>query len=275
MNFVYCAITMLLMLAGMAQAGEAVATESLPTSEMVYTKDKVPISLESLRSGHPSVIIICHGFYNSKENRWMRKVAEILSSKYDVMMLDMRGHGKSGGRYTWSAKEQMDIDAVVDRAVALGYKNIGIVAFSLGAASAINSAALRKDIGSMVLISCPSKFEEINYHFWEPSMFCDLKDNMDCGWQGKGARTTHLFMSKINPIDSIRLIKDTPILFIHGDNDWVIKDTHSQKLFNAMQGAKKFELVKGGMHAERLIESDPDGIMGLIVDWFDQTLGES
>lgn len=272
MRILFCGFIIALLFAAVVRAGEIADAGPFLINETVYTKDKVPISIGSFRNGHPSVIVICHGFYNSKENRWMRKAAEALSLKYDVMMMDMRGHGKSGGRYTWSAKEDMDIDAVVDHAATLGYNNIGIMAFSLGAASAINSAALRKDIGSMVLISCPSKFEAINYHFWEPSMFCDLRDNISCGWQGKGARTTHLFIAKRKPIDSIRHIKDTPILFIHGDNDWVIKDSHSRKLFDAMQGPKRLEIISGGMHAERLIEFDTEGMMKLIIDWFDQTL---
>lgn len=269
--FLACAIFFILLIP--ARAAEPLVPAANAANEYtVRTKDGVFISLKLLKNGRDAVIIICHGFYNSKENRWMKKTAAILSSKYDVIMLDMRGHGKSGGEYTWSAKEDMDIDAVVDYAISRGYKRIGMLAFSLGAASAIKSASERSEIGSMVLISCPYKFEAINYHFWEPSMLYDLADNFRCGWQGKGARGFNMFMRREKPIDSVRLIKDTPILFVHGDNDWVIKESHSKKLFEAARCPKKIEIIKGGMHAERLIESDPEGMKSLIAGWFDQTL---
>ncbi|MCQ9207169.1 MAG: alpha/beta hydrolase [Omnitrophica bacterium] len=249
-------------------------TRSSPKAEtgILYTKDNVKIAYERYGDGSDTVAIICPGFFNSKENRWMRKTVDLISSKYDVIIFDLRGHGKSGGKFTWSAREHMDVDAVLDYAVVQGYRHIGVVAFSLGAASAINAAALRDDIDSMVLISCPTKFESINYHFWEPGMFYDLKDNIECGWEGKGARVEHIFIPKEKPIKTIVRIKHTPILFIHGDRDWVIKDRHSKRLYDAARVTKKLEIIEGGFHAERLIQFHGDTMQKLILDWFSQTL---
>ena len=247
------------------------AQGSAPLSGTLYTPDKVAISYEHFKNGSDSVIIICPGFYNSKDNRWMRKTADILSPKYDVMILDLRGHGKSGGKFTWSAKEDIDINTAADYAKAQGYKHIGIVAFSLGAAAAVNAAAVRNDIASMVLISCPSNFDAIDFHFWEPAMFSDLKDNIDCKWEGKGAKCGNFFLAKKRPIDSIKDIKNTAILFIHGESDWVVKPRHSIKLYNAAASYKKIELIKGGLHAERLIQFYPDKMKEMILAWFSET----
>jgi alpha-beta hydrolase superfamily lysophospholipase len=239
---------------------------------MLHTKDNIDIAYEHYKNGSDSVIIVCPGFYNSKDNRWMRKTVDIISSTYDVIIFDFRGHGVSGGKFTWSAKERMDVDAVVDYAAACGYKHIGIIAFSLGAAAAVNSAAGRGDIDSMVLISCPSRFKTIDYHFWEREMFADLMDNIECKWQGKGARVSSMFLVKKDPIDSISLIKKTAILFIHGDKDWVIKAYHSQKLYEAARIRKKLEIIKGGLHAERLIQFHAGMMKELMLDWFSKTL---
>lgn len=248
---------------------------SLPQgkSGVLRTRDNVVIAYEHYRKGFDSVVIICPGFYNSKENRWMRKTADMILSEHDVIIFDMRGHGESSGKFSWSAREHMDIEAVADYAKAEGYKHIGILAFSLGAASSINAAAIRDDIDSMVLISCPTSFRMVNFHFWEPGMFSDLKDNIDCKWEGKGARVTNIFIPKQKPIDSIAKVKNTAILFIHGDKDWVIKDSHSRKLYDASHGRKKLEVIKNGLHAERLIQMHPDRTEALILDWFRETLG--
>lgn len=246
-------------------------TESVLTGEL-KTKDNVSISYEYYKSERDTVVIICPGFYNSKDNRWMKKTVELIRPSYDVIIIDMRGHGSSGGKFTWGAKEDMDIETAVDFAKSEGYRHIGILAFSLAAGAAVNTASKRNDIESMVLISCPSDAGTINFHFWEPAMLTDLIDNIQCGWQGKGARTTHFFLRKEKPLKSIANIKNTAILFIHGTRDWVIKDLHSKKLYDAFPGKKKLHIAEGGLHAERLIEFKTEEMRKLILEWFGETL---
>ncbi|MBL7155631.1 MAG: alpha/beta hydrolase [Candidatus Omnitrophica bacterium] len=248
------------------------SSERRVSSGALLARDNVEIAYEHYKTGSNSVVIVCPGFFNSKDNRWMRKTVDLISAEYDVIIFDFRGHGKSGGKFTWSAKEDRDVDAVLDYAKKEGYKHIGVVAFSLGAASAVNAASRRDDVESMVLISCPTKFKSTNFHFWEPEMFYDLKDNIECGWEGKGARVANIFIPKEKPIKTIGRMKNTAILFIHGDRDWVVKENHSKKLYDAFSGKKDIEIIKGGLHAERLIQFHPDRMRELILDWFRETL---
>jgi pimeloyl-ACP methyl ester carboxylesterase len=241
-------------------------------SGVLRTSDNIPIAYERHKNGFDNVIIVCPGFYNSGRNGWMQKTSELLSSSYDVIIFDFRGHGNSGGKFTWSAKEHLDLEAVLDYAKSCGYKGIGIAAFSLGAATAVNVAADRSDIDIMALFSCPSRISMIDFHFWEPGIFSDLKDNIECKLEGKGVRTGNPFLQKNDPIDAIGRIKDTPILFVHGGDDWVVKDRHSRKLYSAANVEKKLEIIKGGAHAERLIQADPEGMKKLMLDWFSKRL---
>ncbi len=241
-------------------------------SGTVTTKDGTKIYLNNYKIGSDSVIIICPGFYNSLKNRWMIKSVNMIYPVYDVIIFDFRGHGESSGKFTWTLKEDEDLNAILDYAKLNGYRHIGILAFSLGAATSINVAARRNDIESMVLISTPSKFSAIDFHFWEPGMLSDLIDNIDCKWEGKGAKADSIFLKKKDPIDSIGKIKNTSILFIHGDNDWIIKDRHSKKLFSALDTEKKIEIIKGGFHSERLIEQYPQRMQELIMTWFFETM---
>ncbi|NQU94688.1 MAG: alpha/beta fold hydrolase [Candidatus Omnitrophica bacterium] len=245
------------------------------TSGTLYTEDNITIAYEQYKNEFDSVIVVCPGFYNSMENRWMRKTVDLLLSEHDVIIFDLRGHGKSTGKYSWGAREHLDINAILDYAKLEGYKKIGILAFSLGAASSINAVSERDDVDSMILISCPSSFKGVNFHFWEPGMLSDLKDNIDCKWEGKGARVDHIFLPKKKPIDTITLVKRTPMFFIHGDKDWIIKDYHSETLYNAAPTYKKIEIIENGLHAERLVQFYPDKLRKLILDWFDETLDKS
>lgn len=254
------AVAMMLILPSFCSAGEESGT--------LYTRDRVPIAYEQVKNGHDSVVIVCPGFFNSKSNRWMQAAADMLSPEYDVMLFDFRGHGKSGGTFSWSSKEYMDLEAVVDYVAGQGYKNIDILAFSLGAVAAIDVASKRSDINSMVLISAPSGFGMINFHFWEPAMLSDLKDNIDCKWEGKGARCGWMFSPKPDPMADISKIGMTRILFVHGEKDWVIKPKHSVKLYGAAPAPKRLEVIKGGLHAERLLQQYPERMERLILEWF-------
>ena len=268
----FCVCAGLFFLPANTPAEEGLSTPLEPELYTLRSDDGVSIACELFKTGSDSVVVICPGFYNSKDNRWMRKTAEMLTSRYDVIIFDFRGHGKSGGEYFWTSKEHMDVTAALDFAATKGYKRTGILAFSLGGAAAVNAVAGRDDIDSMILISCPSNFNMIDFRFWEPGMFSDLKENIDCKWQGKGVKSGNFFLAKTRPIDSIQNIKDTPILFIHGDRDWVLKDRHSKKLFGAaVTSLKRLEIIEGGLHAERLIQADPAAMKRLMLNWFSDT----
>jgi pimeloyl-ACP methyl ester carboxylesterase len=238
----------------------------------LYTKDKIDIDCQYNKNGFDSAIIVCPGFFNSKKDRWIQRTVEIVSLKHDSIVFDFRGHGASGGRFSWTAKEYLDLEAVVDFLITKGYKRIGVLAFSLGAVSAVNFLSRNQHIKSAILISCPLSFWKIDYHFWEPQMLSDLKNNIDCKWEGKGVRLGNPFLPKLKPIDCVRKIKSTELFFVHGDRDWVIKDYHSRKLFETSQVFKKKEIIKNGLHAERLIQQYPEKMHSLIMEWFASTL---
>lgn len=243
---------------------------------LLHTADKVSIAYEHDLRGHRHLVIVCPGFFNSMQNRWMKAARQIVGQKYDSLIFDFRGHGKSSGKFTWLARERLDLEAVFRYAAQFDYSSIGILAFSLGAAVSLNTVSRGTAAASMILISAPVSFWNINYHFWEPQMFSDLKDNFECNWEGKGARIGNLFMRKPRPITQIRHIKNIPIMFIHGTKDWIIKDYHSRQLYeayNAPDDWKKLVLIKDGLHAERLIQYNGEIMEETIMGWFHRTLG--
>ncbi|MFH2138529.1 MAG: alpha/beta hydrolase [Candidatus Omnitrophota bacterium] len=239
---------------------------------ILKTKDNIKISFEHRQNGFKKVIVVCPGFFNSKKNRWIQKTVNIISECYDAIVFDFRGHGDSNGKFAWSAKEHYDVEAVLEYAYSCGYAEVGILGYSLGAAASINAISRTQNVKSMVLISGPESFWQINYHFWEPEMFSDLKDNLECDWEGKGARVDVIFMKKPKPLTQVKYIENIPMFFIHGTRDWIIKDYHSQDLFKAASGKNKIELIKDGLHAERLIQQYPELMKKLILDWFNQTM---
>ena len=240
-------------------------------SGTLFTSDHKKIAYSHYKNGHDKVIIIAHGFYNSKDAILLKKLKDNLIDSYDVIMFDFRGHGKSAGLFYWTSKEEMDLKIVIDYAKK-DYNTIGIIAFSLGAATSINLLAKQDVADSLIVISSPSDISKIDYKFWKLDFKGDLLYTFGKeGRIGKGIKPGPFWLNKPKPIDVVGKVK-CPILYIHGDKDWVIGYKHSQKLYEKTNSKKAIKIIKNGPHAEYLLKDDSVGVVELIKSWLKTTL---
>jgi len=246
--------------------------EDHESHRQVLTEDGKRIAFYHIQRGFTKVVIIAHGFYNNKDTILFRGIADAISKEYDVIVFDFRGHGKSSDVFTWTAHEQKDLRAITAYAKANHYAKIGVIGFSLGAAVALIEASCQKNIDSVIAVSCPADFGGIDFHFWEKDMWEDLKLNLGIKGRGKGVRPGDLFLKKIRPMDIVAKISPTPVLFFHGEKDWLIKPSHSQRLFETAQEPKALTIMKDGGHAERMFDAFPDQFMKTCRDWLKETL---
>ena len=244
------------------------------SNSFVVTEDGKRIAFFHAKGGFPKVIIIAHGVYNNKDTVLFRRIADAFSKEYDVIMFDFRGHGKSSGVFTWTALEQKDLQAVIAYAKENHYKKIGVIGFSLGAAIALIEASSHQNIDSVIAVSSPADLGRINYHFWEKDMWKDLMLNFGAKGRGKGIRPGSPSLQKIRPIDIVDKISPTPVQFIHGEKDWLVKPSHSQRLFDRAKDPKALAIIKDGGHAERIFDVFPDQFMKICLDRFWETLKE-
>ncbi len=236
------------------------------------TADQQKISFQHFKNGREAVIIIAHGYYNSKQAVVLQQLAQALGGEYDIFMFDFRGHGKSSGIFTWSSREGNDLRAVLDF-IAPQYSKKGLIAFSLGASISINVLANDKRVDSFICVSAVSDISRIDYWFWA----LDLKGDAvytflnPKGRIGKGVRPGPFWLAKERPIDNIG--KTTiPVMFIHGSRDWVIRPWHSEALYRKAGGMKKIISIKNGSHAEYLIRDYPEQFVAEVKEWFLITL---
>lgn len=238
----------------------------------LFTKDNHKIAYDHYQAGNANLVIIAHGFFNSKDAVLFKKLAENLFKDYDVAVIDFRGHGKSSGLFYWTAKEYIDLIGLIEE-LRGGYERIGVIGFSLGAATGIISAARIAHIDSLIAVSAPTAFGKIEYRFWEMDIENDILYNLiGEGRVGKGVRPGPFWLKKEKPIDVIAHLK-CPVLFIHGEVDWLIKPWHSQALYDKTPGKKKIAIIKNGPHAEYLLRKNYEETMMLIKEWFRETLG--
>ena len=236
------------------------------------TQDSEIIALNHHRCGSKQVIVLAHGFYNNKDAFLFKNIAKKLAAYYDLISFDFRGHGKSSGLFSWTSEEPNDLAAVLAYAKDQGYEQVGVVGFSLGAAVTIIEASRSKIIDSVIAVSAPFDFWQINFHFWEPEMFNDLKLNLGMKGKGKFIRSGNFLGKKIKPIDVVSKIAPVPIYFMHGEKDWIIKPEHSKKLFKKARDPKKLLIIDEAGHAEKIYDDNPEEFIKECVAWFDETL---
>lgn len=243
-------------------------------NSFVITEDGKRIAFSHVKGGFSKVIIIAHGVYNNKDTVLFRRIADAFAKEYDVIMFDFRGHGKSSGVFTWTALEQKDLRAIIAYAKENNYAKIGVIGFSLGAAIGLIEASCRQNIDSLIAVSVPADLGSINYHFWEKDMWKDLMLNFGAKGRGKGIRPGSLSLQKIRPIDIVDKISPTPVQFIHGEKDWLVKPSHSQRLFDKAKDPKALTIIKDGGHAERIFDAFPNEFMNICLNRFRETLKE-
>ncbi|MGE0268963.1 MAG: alpha/beta hydrolase [Candidatus Omnitrophota bacterium] len=240
-------------------------------SSTVLTQDNKEIHYDLYAQGHKRVIILAHGFYNSKKAVLFKEMAEMLSDEYDVIVFDFRGHGKSKGLFTWTVKEYQDLQAILDYAHTK-YEKIGVIGFSLGAASSIIAASRTDRIDSLIAVSPPSDFNKIDYQVWRMGVMENVVYNVfQEGRIGKGVKPGWPWLRKIKPIDVIDQI-GIPVLFVHGKKDWLIQPWHSQRLFEKAKGTKSIELLEEGTHAEYIFRRNKEETVSIFKEWFRRSL---
>lgn len=223
-------------------------------AEEVYIQNK-KINLHSyeVKSNKESKIwvIAVHG-YTDSASFMVNSAKQFLDYGYNVLMPDLRAHGKSEGKYIgmgWLDKD--DIILWIDYLIAT-YGNIKIILYgiSMGAATVMMTSG--EELPSnvrMVIEDCgyTSAWEELSYelrHLFHLPSFPAL-NNANLITRIKARYS----LRKASCIKQIKKSK-IPILFIHGEQDKFVPFYMLDKLFNSAQCQKEKLVVKNAGHAE-------------------------
>jgi pimeloyl-ACP methyl ester carboxylesterase len=216
------------------------------------------------RPGRAAALVVCPGFFKSKDTPTFRRLCRALAGSRDVLAMDFRGHGRSSGRYTFSAREPQDLHAMLDLARAR-YARVGVMGFSLGGAIAIAAASHRPgDVAALVAVSAPSEFRRIEFRWWTPQA---IRTGLRGLEPGAGCRPAHVWMAKERPIERLPYCRGVPIHLIHGTRDAIVAEAHAHRLFPAAADPKTLTLIPGGSHAEALFRDDPAGFLAVVEPW--------
>lgn len=222
----------------------------------------IPLAADLYTCGCEDVLIVAHGFTSSKNAPEIVETCEHLSRAYDVLALDLRGHGESGGRYDLGLDSvARDVAAAVRLARALRYRRVALMGFSLGAAACVICAAEVGGVDAVVAVACPaaplsgSRWARFSVPLWR-------------GWAHlMGTRVSTGGTWKRFPADVVGEMS-APILIVHDGDDALIPKEISEAFFAAAREPKDFLYLPDTPHAQ----VRPEGL-NAIGAWLGRHLG--
>ncbi len=220
-------------------------------------------------------IIFVHGLDSVRSAKNSLDIASRLSALgYDSLLFDLRAHGSSGdGRLSGGYFERMDVLGAYDylRQHGVPSESIGLLGFSMGAATAIMATADEPSIHAVVADSSFANAEDLigqemarktPFPKWSAGILMPTAKLF-------ASQLYEIDLAKASPVKAIVRI-NYPVFLIHGDADTRIPYDHSTRLQKASPQSTLW-LVDGVDHVDSFT-TYPEEYMLHITSYFDAML---
>ena len=200
-------------------------------------------------------VIVLHGHGGNKHT--CLPLAQFMYPRYNVLLLDHRGHGESDGRRTTIGyEERLDVHGAVDLLLERGLGPVGIFGLSMGGATAILAAAEDPRIAAVVADSPYGRLR------WAVQQSANLRGypaflSPSIAFLGVLATSLHLRyrMRAFDPVGVVEKIAPRPLLLMHGTEDDVVPVGSAHALFARAGEPKELWLIEGLKHCKALEEA--------------------
>ena len=246
---------------------------SVTVTRSVVSFDGTEIRYDIRDAASRATIVVLPGFWRDRRHPAMDRFAGLLhGAGWRVAVVDMRGHGESGGEFGFNLHEHRDIDAVVRDLLASSgtTESVTLVGFSHGGAVAISTAARHQlPIASLLLISPVADFGMIAPRLNPLTIHRHLAFGQVLRRPRFAWRTWRT--AKLRAVDDVPDVH-APICFVHVKDDWLIGHRHSLSLFEAANEPKQIHVldVEGRYHADRIFASAAAAIEPVVLGFLAQ-----
>ena len=192
---------------------------------------------------------------------------------FNVFLHDSRRHGDSGGCVcTYGFYEKLDVSTIINylesrKDVKLG--RIGLMGSSMGAAVAIQVAALDSRIAALVAESGFASLRKV-YDEYQKRMTRIPWHYLRNLVIKRSEHIAHFKASLVSPAEAVKQVH-VPIFFMHGTADNKIPATATEVVFRNANEPKELWLIPGAKHND-VVEKGGEEYFSRIVGFFEKTL---
>jgi uncharacterized protein len=242
---------------------------TVETIESFRTSDGITLRGTRLATGRRRVVLVAPGIFIHRGGIEHRILARRLSAVADVLTIDVRGHGDSGGAFTWGVREPDDT-AEIARALRRDYDRVGGLGFSFGGHHVGIAAARQRAFDAVALVAAPRNLFVLDHNF----LTAGLLRSAPLILRRERKRTRLAVPSRWPPalLRVIDRIAPVPLLVAQGGADWFIPETHARALFARAGEPKSFLRLDRGLHAETMLLDDPEPLLAALCAFFEAWL---
>lgn len=224
--------------------------------------DTVKESMLSHDSAPAINVILAHG-QDMNRSGMLPRAAFLVRHGYNVLDVDLRDHGESGGNYiTPGYREALDLLGGVAYVRGRGESGrIVVLGYSYGGVAALHAAAQCGDVAAAIadsaFISPNDVLKNVSHKKGIPFKFkiaiwfarLPLLDrSVDLFFRLRTG--VKLDRNRASGIAAARRIQDKPVLFISGDQDWLAPAQNARLMYDASPTQHKdFLVVPGANHS--------------------------
>jgi len=236
--------------------------------------DKVNIVGWWIPANQPKgTIIMCHG-QNGSMDRDTKRMVPLHEAGFNVLMFDFRAHGRSGGmQVTFGMYEKEDLLGALDYlAEQREITKVGLFGFSMGAATALITAALSDSVVCLVVDSPFGRLTRSVSGWWRQHGVPIVVAREMARWIL--ATATLRTAGRIDQTDPIRWtvhIGPRPILYIWGGRDPFVSKREIKRMVSLSAGPTETWIVPNVGHRGAYNE-DPEVYKRRVVAWFEKYL---
>ncbi|HTM67795.1 MAG TPA: alpha/beta fold hydrolase [Candidatus Binatia bacterium] len=232
------------------------------------TADGVDLAGWFVPAAEPSgaAVLALHG-YPADKGDILPRVA-FLAKKYDVLLIDFRSFGGSGGAYTtMGPKEVADAEAGVAWLRAKGERRVGVYGFSMGGAVALMTLGRPSPPDAVV---AEASYANLRPVIEEPYRYLGPLRGLCVEATALAARLDGIDIDRQAPEAAVAGTK-RPVLLVHAKDDAVVPFSHAE----ALQRALRDDPAAETWFPERAGHGEPSTeFPARVQDFFDRNLAK-
>ena len=233
--------------------------------ESFTTTDGVLLRATRIVTGSHRVVLVAPGIFMHRGSVEHRVLARRLAGLADVVTLDIRGHGDSGGAFSWGVREPEDVAAVA-ATLRRTYDRVGGLGFSFGGHHVGLAAAWHRAFDAVALVAAPRNLFLLDHNFLTAGLLRSTP--LILRRRRRRTRVALPFRPPPSLVRAVDRIAPTPLLIAHGRADWLIPPRHAEALHARAGEPKSLVLIERGLHAENILVDEPEPLFAALEEFF-------